>query len=590
MMPSAAVRRAVIPALLAGAAALPVPAQQPAPTPTPAPIFIDTVKVNIVNVDVFVRDKDGKPVLGLTPSDFEILEDGKPMEITNFYASTPPPPAAPASGDAAAATPAPEPQAEPAPVPERQKLSLVFFIDNANISPGQRKTAYANLERMMNQSMRSPATRAMLVTGGSRVDIRQSFTRDEPALLAALAEAQKDVGASAAMNVDRQMILRLLDQTAAPGAGSSEFAMEDARSILEQIRRTAEGEYERTRWILKALTSFVDSLSGLEGRKVIFFVGGGISMRPGQGLLERWESRFGRSSIGGGFNAVTEANRYDVTTYFNELVRHANASGVTFYSVDAVGNRGLSTMTAETKTLYDPGIATGEVMSSQQSLQVLANATGGQVAVNNADMSKQIAKTVEDFDTFYSLGYAALHEGDGKYHKITVKVKRPGTTLRHREGYLDRPADERMADRSLSALLFDATSNPLDVGLSVRAQVKQPDGSYLVTVLVTVPLSRLALLPQGQVHEGTLSMWLAAKDADGQSITQAPKQTFPVRIPNEKLLTVLGQSAGYTYQLRMKTGPKKVAVCLRDEIGQADATTTATFTVGEDAGAAPTPE
>lgn len=586
MILSHVLQRAVLPVLLVGAAAAASFAQQP----TPAPIFIDTVKVNIVNVDVFVRDKEGKPVVGLTPADFEIFEDGKPMEITNFYATSRP---VPSLSPVALPEPTSVPSATPAPVPERERLSLIFFIDYANISPGQRKSAFTNLEKMIRESMRSPTARAMLVTGGREVTVRQPFTEDVPSLLAALARAEKDVGQGAAMDVDRQMILRLLDQTAPPGSGGgragSQLAVEDAQSILEQVRRSAEGEYERTRWILKALTEFVDSLSGLQGRKVIFFVGGGISMRPGQGLLERWESRFGQTSLGRGFNAVSEASRYDVTTYFNELVRHANANGVTFYSVDAMGNRGLSTMTAETKTLYEPSVGIGEVMSSQQSLQVLANATGGLVAINNPDMSKQIERTVQDFNTYYSLGYAAPHDGDGKYHTITVKVKRPGVTLRHREGYLDRPADERMADRSLSALLFGAVSNPMHVGLSVRAQVKQPDGSYLVTLLVTVPLSQLALLPQGQIHEGTLSMWLAAQDADSEKITQAPKQSFPVRIPNEKLLTVLGQSVGYTYQLRLHAGPKKVAVCLRDEIGQADATVATEFTVGDEGGNAATP-
>ena len=86
----------LLPVLLAGAAALPAAAQAPADKPAPAPIFIDTVKVNIVNVDVFVHGKDGAPILGLTPADFQVFEDGKPMEITNFYASTPPPAAAPA--------------------------------------------------------------------------------------------------------------------------------------------------------------------------------------------------------------------------------------------------------------------------------------------------------------------------------------------------------------------------------------------------------------------------------------------------------------------------------------------------------------
>ena len=48
------------------------------------PSLGETIEVNIVNVDVVVTDKDGNRVRGLTKSDFTILEDGKPREISNF--------------------------------------------------------------------------------------------------------------------------------------------------------------------------------------------------------------------------------------------------------------------------------------------------------------------------------------------------------------------------------------------------------------------------------------------------------------------------------------------------------------------------
>ena len=48
--------------------------------------FFETVDVNVVNVEVFVTDKKGNPIRGLTADDFEILEDRRPVKLTNFYA------------------------------------------------------------------------------------------------------------------------------------------------------------------------------------------------------------------------------------------------------------------------------------------------------------------------------------------------------------------------------------------------------------------------------------------------------------------------------------------------------------------------
>src|SRR5260370_40214425 len=50
----------------------------------PLPPLTAHVDVNVVNVDVTVTDRSGKPIMDLTRDDFQIFEDGKPMKVTNF--------------------------------------------------------------------------------------------------------------------------------------------------------------------------------------------------------------------------------------------------------------------------------------------------------------------------------------------------------------------------------------------------------------------------------------------------------------------------------------------------------------------------
>ena len=62
-------------------------AQVPAAGPDgDRPPFGSEVEVTVANLDVFVRDRDGRPVHGLTAEDFRILQDGVEMQMSNFTA------------------------------------------------------------------------------------------------------------------------------------------------------------------------------------------------------------------------------------------------------------------------------------------------------------------------------------------------------------------------------------------------------------------------------------------------------------------------------------------------------------------------
>ena len=77
---------------LAAALLLSAPLSAAAPPPAP-PSFGETVEVNVVNVDVYVTDKNGHRVGGLKKGDFEVLEDGKTVVVSNFAEITPARPA-----------------------------------------------------------------------------------------------------------------------------------------------------------------------------------------------------------------------------------------------------------------------------------------------------------------------------------------------------------------------------------------------------------------------------------------------------------------------------------------------------------------
>ncbi|MGH9310675.1 MAG: VWA domain-containing protein [Vicinamibacterales bacterium] len=69
-------------------------------------------------------------------------------------------------------------------------------------------------------------------------------------------------------------------------------------------------------------------------------------------------------------------------------------------------------------------------------LTALATQTGGLLETGIGALEAGLARMNRDLDAHYVLGYQATHGGDGKYHAITVAVRRPGAQIRVRSGYV----------------------------------------------------------------------------------------------------------------------------------------------------------
>ncbi|MFI5165026.1 MAG: VWA domain-containing protein [Thermoanaerobaculales bacterium] len=558
----------------------------------PDRVFLDTAQVNLINVEVFAADPGGKPVVGLRLEDFELLEDGKPVAISNFFA----PDVAPLIPAAAGGVPE-QPDAMPPAAntpPLEQRLSLVLFVDNTGITPAQRNLALQRARALLDSAVKLPSVEVMVVAHGPTTRIRQGFTANAAALAKALEVISHEPTDTIGSSSDHTLLDRVLSlpsQTDHFSARQNALAREsdatDARAALDIVRALAQEASEHTRAAVASIQQFVMSLAGLPGRKAICYIGNGIQLRPGQAMLQAWESRFGRIGVPTDFSASMEGNSLSVVPQFRALVSHTNADRVTFYSLDASGGAApLAQSPEDVSPDPDPGGAQAETINRQYSLQYLAYATGGTTIASTPAASPALALITRDFEAFYSLAYVAPHIGDGRNHVITVKTTRAGVQLRYRRNYLDKTADDRMVERNLAALLYDSGSNALDVGVAVRKEVKQKRGVYLVPLLVTVPLGKLALLPHGEAQEGKVSIWVASKDGDDR-ISPSVKNSFLVRIATKELTVALAKKAGYSFGVLLRPGAQKLAISLRDDVSQAESTVTVRFSVGKGGKGAP---
>lgn len=138
--------------------------------------------INLVEVDVVVVDGKGVPVRGLQQQDFQIEEDGRPVEIASFAAVDLPM----ASPDAA--IPAPDVSGSAAgsnAQPEDGRVMLVIFDDyHVSFDAGRAAVSRAAVKRMIERM--GPSDLAAVMATSGRSFMQAEFTSDKARLLQAV--------------------------------------------------------------------------------------------------------------------------------------------------------------------------------------------------------------------------------------------------------------------------------------------------------------------------------------------------------------------------------------------------------------------
>jgi len=529
--------------------------------------FVESVTVNVVSVDVYVSDKRGR-VTGLNRQDFELYEDGRPMAITNFLAveggkTTGAAAEAEAAAEAAEPNRAPKlpPGYEQAAVPEDQKLRLIVYIDNYNLKPFDRNRVMRDLRIFLDQKLRR-GDQVMLVTYDRELHVRQTFTTDTSLVNSQLLAIEKISAQGVHAESDRREVLKSIED-AQGGPQAMSLAHAYAGAAFNDISFT-----------IDALKNLVTTLAGMSGRKAIVYVSDGLPMMVGEDVYYAVQSKFPGTSI------ISESSEFDASRRLEELAAQANANRVTFYTIDAGGLRVYSATSAENATAGQ-GVYIDQINISnmQSSLQMMAEKTGGIYVINANNVLPHLDAIAADFNTFYSLGYTPPHAGDGRFHKITVKVKRKGVTVRSREGYRDKSIESRMSDGTLAALQFPFQANPLGLSLEFGRPSERKDGLYLVPISVKIPLGKLTLVPREQGSSAKVRLFIGAIDPDGRT-SEVQQVPVPITVPAADVSKLGGKHFLYTLSLLMRSGDQKVAIGMRDDVGAQESYVTGSLVVG----------
>jgi len=518
-------------AFLVAAAAAQTPPQQ---TPPPQqPDMVIRINVNLVQVDAVVTDNKGQPVKDLQPEDFEILQDGKPQVITNFsFITLGSRGAAPARKAVAVKGAPPAPPVPAARIRAGEvKRTVALVVDDIGLSFESIYQVRESLKKFVDQQMQ-PGDLVAIIRTGAGIGALQQFTSDKRMLYAAID------------HIKYNALGRVGISSFAPLGSGGNTDVDNERAQIFSVGT------------LGAIRYVVDGLREVPGRKAVVLFSENLKLFRDEGS-----------------NRVQDEVR--------RLTDAANRSSVVIYSIDPRGLqvRGL-TAADDTRGMSAADIANVPMQRSQdeydsrEGLVVLAHETGGRFFANTNDISGAVKAVMQDTEGYYLIGYHPNAEtfdqktGQPKFHRVAVRVKRPGLRVRSRTGFFgtsDRGAPPIPAGRQQQ--IARALTSPFATGdIHVRLTplfTQGPKGSYLNTMLF-IDSKDLKFTPEPDGKQKAVIDVVAITFGDNGQPVDSTDRTFTFHVPPEGMEALKrGLLYNVSHPVR-KPGPYQMRVVVRD--------------------------
>jgi VWFA-related protein len=417
---------ATVPSALAVAAL--VLSQAPAQPPT------FRARIDLVQVDVVVIDRDGAPVRGLQTSDFTLFDRGAPQAIVNVDEVS-------HARPRAAATMLPA--AIKKDVADNQSAQagrlVVMVVDDLHIYR-ERTDRAKEIARRVLTDLGPESSMAVLFTSGDH----STQVTDDPATLRAAVETLKGRQSWRRPHtaVDRQRGGRI----------DAEMSAEQQLAAVQKTQEASAQDFFDNLSQYKMLQDAARMLGMSDARRKAFvLVSEGIG-KDLSGLFGAMAAP-GEAPEGGvdyaGGNVAALASTAGVPYHDNALVdmmESLRRSNVATYAIDPRGKVESKDLARE---CFPPPHA-GEdpcsngltdwvspVRQAQHGLAILSEASGGFAVTNTDDFASGLRRIVDDLDHYYLLGfYPADTKGKG-YRRIDVRIPgRPDLKVRFRHGYL----------------------------------------------------------------------------------------------------------------------------------------------------------
>ena len=417
------------------------------------------LRTELVQVQVVVTDKQGKVVEQLKKDDFEILEQGRPQEVSFFSLERI---GVKSSGPAPEGSPVANPPTRAdAAAPSR---SIVLFFDTPHLSGPSLIRSKLSMKQFIDEQVTDRDTVVVAACSGV-FGIFQNPIRNRLAVHR-LIERITDFDTSRQSNFtpylaamvkqgDRsafQLAVQILSEELGIDAV---FAAAMVRGRASEVLEIASYKRQSTLDVLNAVAARVAAMTG---QRLLVLLSDGFTMRD--------------------FNGAPDTGQ--VQSSISKAVR----AGVIIYSIDVRGLEVPAEFDASHRGITAPAMIgrlssymSASAKDRQDGINALAQDTGGKAFFNTNDLKGAVQKAVDLNRTYYALAYYPPDDkGSKEFRRITVRVKsHPEYEVRAQKGYFAsdlKKIREKERSQSSQQRLFSEMAKPLpatDIGVSASA-------------------------------------------------------------------------------------------------------------------------
>jgi len=427
------------------------------------------VTVTLKLIQVYVTDKEGKPAMDLELKDFELFDNGKRKDLTEFEEYTLSLPPIETKKEKNPLDQIYKPKSVPAekiqPSPSMNRKFFLFFDFAYNNREGIKKSREAALHFIDTKLHPTDEIGLLSYSLLNSLTLHEFLTTNHQNVREAVEAIGMEKVLGYANNVEEQFWRNTL-KLSAPEASEYSQPLDKSKftgdaqfqKMREQATNMDRGAFKKQiSSFTTKLTELAKALRYIPGHKHILFFSTGIPTSYLYGVA----TPFGVSSTYRRDISVNiEDNLGDTARRikFESMIKEFASSNSQFYTLD-------------TEDLRET-IMQDEQMLGGGTMKHISNSTGGKYygRIHNYE---EIMEEIQDVtSSYYVLGYYIGEQWDGKYHKIKVKVKRKGYRLRAQNGYFNPKPFSEYSE-------VEKRIHLVDLALNQRSFFEEPVRFYL---------------------------------------------------------------------------------------------------------------